>query len=330
MKRTMYITDLDVALRKRSERIVIERKGEEIAEIRCDELDTIILLGPIEFSTQVLFKLAQHGIELAICNSRGKLIAQLTPPCSLNSGRLIKQIDLFRDSTWALESAKNTVRAKLSGCISLLEDSSRNMQLPAMKDAISALKEIKKKVEVAETIGSLLGIEGSAGNVWFAAFGLMLKDRDFDGRNRRPPRDPINAMLSLGYSLTASEISGLIDACGLNPFFGFYHQLHYGRPVLALDLMEEFRARLVDRFVLRTFNLKQFAENDFEESGEGYLLKPDAFKRFLKLWEEYQMTDFNLPWGVKTFNEAFRASVEQLRKCIDAGSPYSPLPLGND
>lgn len=327
MLSTLYISDPECALRKRSDRLVIEKDDAEIAEIRCDLIDTVILLGPIEFSTSVLFELASHGIEMAICTQSGKIIAQLTPPHPSNIDREVKQYDLFRDTVWALASAKNVVHAKLRGCNDLLEDASRNLASEPLRLAIFDMNDIILQTQAVTDIESLLGVEGSAGAKWFSLFGLLLKDRPFPGRTRRPPTDPVNAMISLGYSLVTTELNGMIDAVGLNPAFGFLHKAEYSRPSLALDLLEEFRSPLVDRFVVKAFNLKQFADGDFENRDGGCYLTRESFKRFLREWDRYQSTDFNLAWGVRTWNEAFRAAVNQLRACIDIGIPYLPLPL---
>ncbi len=327
MPSTLYISDPECALRKRSDRLVVEQEGVEIAEIRCDLIDTVILLGPIEFSTAVVFELAYHNIEMAICTQSGKIIAQLTPPHPANIDRVLKQYDLFRDAAWTLASAKNVIQAKLNGCNDLLEDASRNLESEPLRLAISEMNDFASRVPDATEMASLLGVEGSAGARWFSLFGLLLKDRTFTGRSRRPPVDPVNALLSLGYSLVTTELNGLIDAVGLNPSFGFLHKPEYGRPSLALDLLEEFRAPLVDRFVVKVFNLKQFSDSDFEARDGGCYLTRDSFKRFLKEWERYQLADFNLAWGVRTWNEAFRAAVGRLRECIDDGTPYLPIPL---
>ncbi|MEP0815354.1 MAG: CRISPR-associated endonuclease Cas1 [bacterium] len=326
-KKALYISDLEVALRKRSDRIVVEKKGEKIAEIRCDELDTVILLGPIEFSTQVVFKLAQHNIELALCTRDGRLVAQLTPPCPANIYRLLKQYDLLRKPCWALASAKNVVAAKLRGCIRLLDDVSKNFGSEKLRDALHKMKERIAGIDSAENLQTLLGIEGAAGELYFSVFGLMVKDVPFPGRHRHPPQDPVNAVLSLCYRLAASELNGLIDAAGLNPALGFYHKPEYGRPSLALDLLEEFRAPLCDRFAIKSFNLGKFKASDFESEENGVRFKPDSFKSFLRSWEEYQMEEFNLDWGVKTWNDAFRASISILSEAVDSGKPYAPIPL---
>ncbi len=329
MKHAAYICNYDATIRKRGERIVVEKDREVLSEIRLDMLDTIILLGPIQFTTQVVFELAAHGIELAICTTEGKLIAQLTPPAAKNVGRLIAQCDLMRSPDWTLESSCNAVRAKITGCAQVLNDHLKNKYDKELFRRKNQLLHIAGKLSAATNLREVRAIEGEAGKLWFDLVGEMLLFRLFKGRSRRPPRDPVNSLLSFGYSLAASEINGLIDAAGLNPNLGFLHAVEYGRPSLALDLLEEFRGPLVDKFVIRLFNLKQFSNDDFESRDGGVYLKSSSMKRFLRLWEAHQRESFSLPWPAPNYNEAFRAAINRLREAIDTRTPYRPHPLDN-
>lgn len=133
--------------------------------------------------------------------------------------------------------------------------------------------------------------------------------------------------MSLGYSLATTELNGLIDGVGLDPHMGFYHQPEYGRPSLALDLVEEFRTSLVDRFVVTLFNRAQVSETDFENRDGGVLLRRASFKDFLRLWEERQTQQLSLPWGAPDYDTSYRRAIWQCRRCIAKGLPYKPLPL---
>ena len=153
----------------------------------------------------------------------------------------------------------------------------------------------------AETLDSLNGVEGSAAHFYFQAFPLLLKAEgiDFPGRKRRPPPDPVNAILSFGYTLLTSRIQSILDASGFDPYLGFLHRVDYGRPSLALDLLEPFRAPLVDRFAVRLFNLKILKPDDFDTTEtSGARLKHDAMKRFFLQWEK-QLTTFEFSKHLK-------------------------------
>lgn len=158
-----------------------------------------------------------------------------------------------------------------------------------------ALREMQRAVEATEaatSLGELLGIEGNAARVYFQNFAGMLKPDtgealafDFTTRSRRPPTDPVNALLSLAYSLLAKELTISARSVGLDPFVGFYHQPRYGRPALALDLMEEFRPLIADSAVLSAVNTGVVRPGDFIRSGLGVGLKPEARRNFVSAYE---------------------------------------------
>jgi CRISPR-associated protein Cas1 len=141
----------------------------------------------------------------------------------------------------------------------------------------------------ARDLTELLGIEGNAAALYFEQFESMLKQReewqfDWHGRNRRPPRDPVNALLSLGYSMLAKELTGVCHAVGLDPFLGFMHQPRYGRPALALDLMEEFRPLIADSVAISLFNRNELALSDFVRSAAGTFLTDTGRRPFWEAW----------------------------------------------
>jgi CRISPR-associated protein Cas1 len=150
------------------------------------------------------------------------------------------------------------------------------------------LKRLRDKADTADSLEAVRGLEGSAAATYFGHFASMLKksgvDFDFTGRNRRPPRDPVNALLSLGYSMLAKEFSGICHVVGLDPFLGFYHQPRYGRPALALDLMEEFRPLIADSVAISLLNRHEVDDHDFVHSSKGVFLNEKGRRAF---WEAY-------------------------------------------
>lgn len=154
------------------------------------------------------------------------------------------------------------------------------------------LEQLARKAEQAEALEALLGLEGSAARAYFGAFSGMLKGDagvhehfDMNGRNRRPPRDPINALLSFAYALLAKDFAVVLGMVGLDAMLGFYHQPRFGRPALALDLMEEFRPLIADSVVLGAINNGVFTGDDFVRGAGSVALKPAARKRFLLAYE---------------------------------------------
>ena len=150
----------------------------------------------------------------------------------------------------------------------------------------------------------------------------------FTGRNRRPPRDPVNALLSFGYVLAGTEIQSLLDGLGFDPFFGFFHQIEYGRPSLALDLLEEFRAPLIDRFTLRLLNLGLLREADFGSDPEsGVRLKKESLARFFELYQRELTTPIKVDGEELSYRHLFRRQAERLGRALTEGLPYEPFRL---
>jgi CRISPR-associated protein Cas1 len=167
-------------------------------------------------------------------------------------------------------------------------------------------------------------MEGGAAAGYFQALTAAVPaDLGFDGRNRRPPRDPVNALLSFGYVLVGNELQALLDAMGFDPYLGFYHQIDYGRPSLALDLLEEFRAPVVDRLVAKLFNRKIFQAKDFTvEPEHGARLHREALKRFFPLYEEELTTPLQVDGETLTFRQLFRRQAERLARALIQGETY--------
>jgi CRISPR-associated protein Cas1 len=191
-----------------------------------------------------------------------------------------------------VQIARRLVGVKIRNCRTIIR---RNAAEPLTK-ALDRLKELVAGAEAATSLESLLGIEGTAARVYFEAYGEMLRPPkedqdvakltfDFDGRNRRPPRDPVNSLLSLGYALLSKDLTIAAQTVGLDPYLGFYHQPRYGRPALALDLMEEFRPLVVDSVALSAINTGAIRLPDFVRRGGAVTLTQAGRAKFLRAYE---------------------------------------------
>lgn len=216
----------------------------------------------------------------------GWFIGQALSHDSKNVELRLAQYAATQDRERCLKLARGFVASKILNCRTLLR---RNHEKPSPV-ALSELKQLARKAHAAESIESLLGIEGTAARRYFREFSGMLKGGagdgfDLDGRNRRPPRDPINALLSFCYSLLTKEVSLAIRAVGLDGMLGFYHQPHFGRPSLALDLMEEFRPVIADSTVIGAINTGVVQQDDFTHAAGAVALTPSARKRLMLAFE---------------------------------------------
>ncbi len=236
----LYLTEQGAVLRKTGDRLIVEKEGEVLLEVPCLKLDAVLVFGNVQFTTQAAVEMLDHGIELALLSTSGRLRGQLTPPKAKNVVLRIAQYDLHRSGELCLGLAREIVQAKIANSAAVLRRYRENHPEVLELAEIADLEAAGARAAEAESLESLLGLEGTAAARYFGLLGrLVPAELGFAGRNRRPPRDPLNALLSFGYVLVGNELQSLLDGMGYDPSIGFYHQVDYGRPSLALDLLEE-------------------------------------------------------------------------------------------
>lgn len=324
----LYLTGQGDTLRKSGDRLIVEdAEGSERLEIECRHLEAVLVFGNVQFTTQALAELLEHGIEFALLSSRGGLRGQLTPPCPGNIA--LRQAQWARlgrpgDPTFKLHLARRLVAIKLEGARELLADHHSNHPAPALADARKQLAAARDRAATACDPAQLLGIEGAAARAYFDALKICCRgELAFAGRSSRPPRDPMNALLSFGYTLLAQELRALLDAVGLEPHLGAYHQTAHGRPALALDLLEELRHPLVDRLALRLNNLRKLKPDDFREQKDGgWRLQRPALRRFLADWNAWLEQPRHGAPGGRAWRDFYRRRVELLARCLREGGDY--------
>lgn len=259
-------------------------KGEVLRKLPKHQVRSIYVYGAIQLTAQAVQSALDADIDVAYFSPSGRFLGLLRGlPASGVDARL-GQYDLFRQPFFRLKLACEAIRAKIHNQRVLLM---RNGDSP--KHILAELAHLRDIAPLARTDTELLGIEGAAANLYFQQFSTMLKERatwafDFAGRNRRPPRDPVNALLSFGYSILSKELAGVCHAVGLDPFFGFLHQPRYGRPALALDLMEEFRPLIADSVAISLINRGELDESDFIRSANGTSLNERGRRVFWAAW----------------------------------------------
>jgi CRISPR-associated protein Cas1 len=325
----LYLTEQGAVVRKRSDRLVVEKEGKVLLEVSCLKLEAVLIYGNVQVTTQALAELLDHGIELAFLSHSGRLRGQLTPPKARNVPLRFKQYELAHATAFCLELAREIVGAKIESSVAVLKRfrSNHPEALPVAEVAESegAVESARRAI----TLEALRGVEGSAAARYFGAFRAMVPPAyEFDGRNRRPPRDPVNALLSLGYVLLGNELSSLLDGMGFDPYVGFYHQIDYGRPSLALDLLEEFRAALVDRWSAGLLNLRLLQKADFQITpNDGVRLTHEALKRYFAAYEEEMERTFEVEGQEVSFRDLFRRQAERLARALVQGEVYRSFRL---
>lgn len=326
----LYLIEQGSVLRKTGDRLIVEKDDTELLEVECFKIDTVFLFGNVHVTTPALTELLEHGIELALLTQGGRLKGQLTPPKAKNVLLRMAQYKQSQEPMGTIGLARTFVDAKVRNALALLTRQQRNYPERGFASYREELDRLRAALTTAETLDSLRGFEGTAARSYFAGFALACRtELSFEGRQRRPPTDPVNALLSFGYTLVGAELTSLLDAMGFDPYIGFYHQLDYGRPSLALDLLEEFRAPAVDRFVLNLVNLRTLQASDFvqdEESG-GLRLDRKALGKFFRAYEGHlnkEVTD-KMSGAAISLRKAFRRQAERLAAHLTRGEPYTPF-----
>ena len=285
-KLPVYVQAQGAMLRLDGERLIVQATGERAVETRLTNTSHVALYGNVHVSTPAIRKLLDRGIPLLFFSYGGWFNGQATGHDSKNVELRLAQYAASQDRERCLKLARGFVASKILNCRTLLR---RNHESPNPV-SLSELKQLARKARNAESIESLLGVEGTAARRYFGDFSGMLKgdgteDFDLDGRNRRPPRDPINALLSFCYSLLSKELSLAVRSVGLDGMLGFYHQPHFGRPSLALDLMEEFRPVIADSVVVGAINNGIVQKGDFVRAAGAVALTQPARKRLILSFE---------------------------------------------
>jgi CRISP-associated protein Cas1 len=283
----VYVQNQGAYVSKSGDVIVIKEKRQKVAEARLFETSHLMLMGNVQISTQTVQELCRRGIPVVYTSYGGWFYGMTAGPCHKNIDLRLRQYRAADDRDQSLALARGFVSAKIRNCRTLLRRNAEGLERPVL----DRLRKSARDAENAETVESLLGVEGFAAKVYFGSLPLMIKQNDiggtfsFEGRNRRPPRDPVNAMLSLAYALLVKDLTVTLTAAGFDPYLGFFHRPRYGRPSLALDLMEELRPIICDSTVIGAINNGVVTRSDFTESGAGVALKSPARKAFIGAFE---------------------------------------------
>jgi len=282
----VYVQAQAASVRLEGERLIIQAKGEEAREARLSNTSHVSLFGSVHMTMPALRTLMDRGIPVLFFSYGGWFAGQALGHDSKNVELRLAQYAATQDRERCLQLARGFVSSKVLNCRTLLR---RNSGTPSAV-ALSELKQLARKARHADSLESLLGIEGTAARRYFSEFSGMLtgtgqEQFDLEGRNRRPPRDPVNALLSFCYSLLSKELLLALRAVGLDPLLGFYHQPHFGRPSLALDLMEEFRPVIADSVVINALNTRVIQPNDFIRAAGAVALTAPARKRLIMAFE---------------------------------------------
>ncbi|WP_062109036.1 type I-C CRISPR-associated endonuclease Cas1c [Bacillus niameyensis] len=333
---TVYVSDPEVYLALKGKNLNLLKSEESIARIPLHNIEAICTFGYQGASPALMNECLEQNISLTFFSGRGRFRGRLTGELNGNVTLRKKQYRISDDEEKSASISKHMIIGKIFNSEQLLKRNIRDHALRVdgerINRAIERLQASRAAVSECDNLDGLRGIEGNAASIYYSVFGeCVLQQKDvffFRGRNRRPPLDPVNAMLSFAYSLLASETAAALEGVGLDSYVGFLHRDRPGRTSLALDLMEELRPIIADRFILKLINRKQVSSHDFiVKENNAVILKDDARKNFLQLWQKEKQQSIThpflkekIPWGLIPHVQALLLA-RYLRGDLDAYPP---------
>jgi CRISPR-associated protein Cas1 len=334
---TLYVTTPDAYLALDGENIVIRGGDETLLRVPLHNLESIVTFGYMGASPALMGACAERGISLCFLTANGRFLADIS---GLERGNVTLRRTQYRvadDEPQSVGIARNMLTGKLHNSRWVLERAVRDhapvLDTERVKTAARYIADAALQLRGAESPGALRGIEGEAATRYFSVFDeLILHSKDkfyFKTRNRRPPTDRVNAMLSFAYTLLANDIAAALRSAGLDPFVGFLHRDRPGRRSLALDMMEELRSVLADRFVLTQINTRQMSADDFLQKESGAVIMRDETRRsFLQAWQNRKQEQLThpflrekIPWGLVPHAQALLLA-RHLRGDLDEYPPF--------
>lgn len=337
LRNTLYITSADAYLYCEGETVVVSDKDQIIGRVPLHNLESIVDFGYKGASPALLGKCAEMGISFCFMTRNGRLLARISGPIKGNVILRETQVRNADNPAKSLFIAKCFIIGKLYNSKWTLQRLTRDHKLRIDEQKVSGSIDIIKHCLIASQNASseaeLMGEEGIAAKAYFDVFNeLILRNKDFfvfKGRSRRPPLDAVNALLSFTYSILGNEIAAALETVGMDPYVGFLHKIRPGRKSLALDMLEELRSPVADRFVLTLINLGMFNESDFITKEDGaVILTDDSRKRFLSEWQKHKQEEITHPylkekinWGLVPYVQATLLS-RYFRDDIDAYPPF--------
>lgn len=288
---TLYITTPESYLSKDGENVVVSVKQQEVFRISVLNIESIVTFGYMGASPGVMKLCTERGIGLSFLSPSGHFISRIQGQVRGNVLLRKAQYSMADNENAAIEIARVCIAGKIQNYRSILRRYERDYgEIEEIERAVHSMDRAKENVLRSTSMELIRGLEGDAASCYFSVFPNLIinqkTDFPFNGRNRRPPKDAVNAMLSLAYTLLTNDITSALETVGLDPYVGFLHTMRPGRASLALDMVEELRAYLGDRFVLSLINRKQISSSDFLYQGEkGVVLTDNGRKIFLTAWQ---------------------------------------------
>ena len=337
LQNTLYVTNPDAYLSLDGENVVVRTEDDLLGRVPLHNLENIVSFGYRGASPALMSACAEHGIGLCFLSRHGRFLSRISGPVQGNVLLRTAQYRVADNPAQSVPIAQMFLTGKIHNGRWLLEHFRRDYPMRIDADrlggSIEQMKTALSMIPEAVSNDLLMGLEGSAAKAYFSAFPQLIlrntADFPFDGRNRRPPLDPVNALLSFTYALLGNEIAGALESVGLDPAVGFLHALRPGRKSLALDMLEELRAPLADRLVLTLINTRALQKQHFRtQSGGAVLLTDEGRKLLLNAWQTRKREEITHPflkeklaWGLVPYVQALLLA-RHLRGDLEGYPPF--------
>jgi len=340
---TLYLTEPRSLVQKDGDTLVVDipedkERGTQKRKVRVPliKITQAVVYGDVTLTSPALAALLEQKADVCFCSHYGRFLGRLAPPLGKNSLIRLEQHRAHNDPLRAFTLAQAFVYGKLANMRTLLLRANRKWDDPKIAQAAASIQGVMEQArelapdqdapppdpsdpQAGTAYGTLLGLEGSGTAFYFGVFGRLLKgDWGFERRTKRPPRDPVNALLSFGYVLLMNQVASAVSIVGLDPYVGFLHSSQFGKPALALDVMETFRPLVVDSVVLTLLNNGMLTRRDFEEELGAWRLTDEGRRTFLTRFEERLDTEIEHPvFGYKaTYRRCLELEVRLVAKWL--------------
>lgn len=327
---SIYITENGTYLHKRGGKLLINKEETTITEVPLELVENITVTNTTQISSSLITECLTKNIPISWMSTSGKMYGSLLAPSFVDIFKQKQQFDLIEEKDFYFKLAQKIVSAKIHNQLVLLRRYNRNIKSEKVHELINYLANTQKNIKYTSDNNELLGYEGLASRTYFSALGMLInKPFQFTKRTKQPPRDPFNAMLSMGYSILFNEILSNIIAIGLHPYIGFFHQLAKGHPALVSDLIEEWRAVIVDALVISLIKRGSITENMFTLNKKGCYFSPEGKKIFLNAYNKKINTENKYISGEHSYRDSLRIQCQNYAQAISNKNIniYTPIKL---
>jgi CRISPR-associated protein Cas1 len=334
VRNPLYVLEQGAKLNRDGRRITVSKDGETLAQVAVIQVSQVVLFGNIQVTTPALRLLLDEGVEVVLLSEEGRFYGRLVGAPGGHGALRVKQVLCSQDLAISLKLAQQMVYGKLHNVKVFLQRYARRLESETIHLAAIGVDQQLQRVTRTTVHNSLMGVEGQGAAIYFGVWKALLQPPwRFEGRVRRPPTDPVNVLLSFGYTVLLQNILGAVLTAGLDPYVGFLHRLEYNRPSLALDLMEEFRPLIVDSVVLRCLNNDIIKQEHFRPGEEGerpIVLAPEGVRLFVRELETRFTQSFKHPESGEqvTYRRLFLLQAYALARALNpsgAAEPYRPF-----